>query len=121
MTPIVHRVLATLIALHVLAAAGTAAQSAPGGAPAAAPRPGTKDGPIVVRVLSAGECVNTPPTIELVKATAAELGLAVDVTRVIIATPGEARQHRFFGSPTVQVDGLDIEPKLRGSTNYTLS
>jgi hypothetical protein len=37
-----------------------------------------------------------------------------------IATEAEAVQHRFFGSPTIQIRGVDIDPEMRGFDDYGL-
>ena len=37
-----------------------------------------------------------------------------------IATEAEAMKHRFLGSPTIQILGLDIDPEVRGFDDYGL-
>ncbi len=44
-----------------------------------------------------------------------DLGLANKVLEVIITTPKMAESFRFLGSPTVLVNGLDVEPSARNS------
>ena len=55
-------------------------------------------------------CPNHAPTVVRVTQMAAEMGLTVSVTEVQITTPEEAQQRRFLGSPTVLVNGVDIDP-----------
>ncbi|RMF77913.1 MAG: hypothetical protein D6744_10750, partial [Planctomycetota bacterium] len=43
------------------------------------------------------------------------------VEEVEIATPDDVQRLRFLGSPTVQVDGVDIEPAARSRTDYVMS
>jgi hypothetical protein len=110
----------------VLAVSGFAHGAQSSGAAPNAPGPVPGDtaiaaDTIVVRVVSSAECVNTPPTMKMIEVAARELNLRVEVTRQIARTMEEAIQYRFFGSPTVQVDGLDLEEERRTSTNYTLS
>lgn len=38
-----------------------------------------------------------------------------------ITTEAEAVRHRFLGSPTIQIGGLDIDPEARGFDDYGLS
>jgi hypothetical protein len=38
-----------------------------------------------------------------------------------VRTEEEARRERFLGSPTVQVNGRDIEPQARGRKDFTFS
>ena len=44
-----------------------------------------------------------------------DLGLAHKVLEVIITNPKMAESFRFIGSPTVLVDGVDVEPSARNS------
>jgi hypothetical protein len=69
---------------------------------------------IKVRVLHTQGCANTAPTIALIEAVAAELALGLELSDLAISTPEQARAHNFYGSPTVQVNGQDIEVAVRG-------
>ena len=66
-------------------------------------------------------CPHHIPTVERVKQIVAEMGLTIPVTEVQITTPEEAQQRRFLGSPTVLVDGVDIDPDARQRASYGLS
>ena len=44
-----------------------------------------------------------------------DLGLAHKVLEVIITNPKMAESFRFLGSPTVLVNGMDVEPSARNS------
>ncbi len=74
-----------------------------------------------VTVVSLQGCEATPQTIALVKETAREMGLAIDFEHVVVRTAAEANEHRHIGSPTVQIDGLDIEPQARGITRFGIT
>lgn len=74
-----------------------------------------------VEILSMNGCEATPTTIALVRQVAAELGLAIDLTHTVIATPEEAAGHRFIGSPSVRVNGLDIEPAARDTLHFGMT
>ncbi len=67
-----------------------------------------------IEVLSFAGCPNGKPALELVRRTLRELGLKAEVRFVLVADAAEAEQRRFLGSPTVQVEGRDIEPGRRG-------
>lgn len=73
---------------------------------------------IEVRVLSTEGCVNAPPTIERIQRVARELGADLKLETAIVSERGEAEANRFFGSPTVQVNGLDLDRDMRGKTSY---
>jgi copper chaperone CopZ len=65
-------------------------------------------------------CPNHPPVVETAKRIVAEYGLDAEVEEVEVAS-AEAERHRFLGSPTVQVDGVDIEPAARERTDFAMS
>ncbi len=74
-----------------------------------------------VKVISLEECGGTLATIELVKKTAGEMGIPIDFEHVIVHTQEDARLHRLIGSPTVQINGVDIEPEVRVLQRYSLT
>ena len=75
---------------------------------------------ILVRVLYTLGCPNLTPTINLIEKVGRELGIAVTTNRVLISSPDQAAELRCLGSPTVQINGIDIEPAARGSINFGL-
>lgn len=76
---------------------------------------------IQVKVVSLAGCTATPPTIDRITEIAEELGLQIDLERVIVRTDEEAVRHRHIGSPTVQVNGLDIDPAARKTTDFGIT
>ena len=66
-------------------------------------------------------CPQVAPTLSLANEVLSELGLLVEVQQVEVRTPDDAERLRFLGSPSVRVDGKDIEPDAEGRTEYTLS
>lgn len=78
-------------------------------------------GMIKAKVLSVRDCPATSATISLVETVAKELGIDIALTKVVINTLDEANEHRFIGSPTVQLDGIDIEPSMRFVTQFGLT
>jgi len=80
-----------------------------------------KGGNIRVRILCSEGCANTPPTVELVKNVAQDLNISVNIEMVTVGTQEQARELRFLGSPTVHIDGLDIEPSARDSVAFGLT
>ncbi len=71
-----------------------------------------------VQVVYTEGCANTPPTIRRIHEVAAELGIPIELTQVLVRTEEEAEEHRFLGSPTVLVNGLDLDPAMRGQTAF---
>ena len=74
-----------------------------------------------VKVVSIEGCDGASETVKLVKETAVEMGLSIDFEHVVIQSREEARMHRHIGSPTVQIDGLDIEPEARVLQSFGLT
>ena len=73
---------------------------------------------IEIRILSTEGCANTPPTISRIEEIAKELAVPIRIENVLITTEEEASRNRFFGSPTVQINGVDLDPEKRESTAY---
>jgi hypothetical protein len=64
----------------------------------------------VIEVLSVEHCPNFPAALALVQRVAAELGLDLQVRTTMIGDQAAAEGTRFPGSPTVRVDGRDVDP-----------
>ncbi len=64
----------------------------------------------VVEVLYVQDCPHYPATLALVQRVLAELGIEAEVRSTLIGDQAAAEQARFAGSPTVRVDGRDVEP-----------
>lgn len=71
-----------------------------------------------VTVLRDEDCGS--PAITRIKDLAAKLGLEVQVVEVLVTTQKQAEERRYLGSPTVQIKGLDIDPKARARTSFGL-
>ena len=66
-----------------------------------------------VKVLSMKGCQATPQTIKLVESVAKEMNINIKLTEIVIKTPEQAQKNRFLGSPTVRINGVDIDPTSR--------
>jgi hypothetical protein len=73
-----------------------------------------------VKVLYFDGCPNHRPTVELVREVALEMGIDADIQEVEVKGVEEAIQLRFLGSPTVQVNGEDID-RVRSDAGYGMS
>ena len=74
-----------------------------------------------VEVLYFDGCPNHAPTVRLVRSVAEELSLNVEVEEVRVRHVEDAVQLRFLGSPSVRVDGIDIEPSARDKDVYAFA
>ena len=66
-------------------------------------------------------CPNYASTLEIARDVVRDLGADAVVREVEVKSADDASRLRFFGSPTVQVDGEDIDPGVRGRTDYSFS
>lgn len=66
-------------------------------------------------------CPNHLPTTELVRDVVQSLGLEASIREVEVRDAGEAARQRFFGSPTIQVNGQDVDPEVRSRVDYSFS
>jgi hypothetical protein len=75
---------------------------------------------VVIEVLYVEHCPNFPAALALVQRVAAKLGLDVQVRTTMIGDQAAAERARFPGSPTVRVDGRDVDPDGELVGEYTL-
>ena len=66
-------------------------------------------------------CPHFPPTLAQVREVLDELAIDAEISVIEVRTGSDARHHRFLGSPTVRVDGADIEPAARSRCDYGLA
>ena len=74
-----------------------------------------------VEVLTFEGCPNADAAFALVQRVAAELGVETELARVDVPDQEAAARLRFLGSPTIRVDGRDVEPAADERTDYVLS
>ena len=75
----------------------------------------------VVDLLYFEGCPNQEATRELIERIAVEEKLDPEVRLVAVTSVEEAQQLRFLGSPTVRVNGHDIEPGAEQRRGFTLA
>lgn len=78
-------------------------------------RPGHRP---VIEVLYVQDCPHYPATLALVERLRAELGIDAELRPSLILDQTAAEQAGFPGSPTVRVDGRDVEPGSELVTEY---
>jgi hypothetical protein len=74
-----------------------------------------------VEILYFDGCPNYAHARELVQTAAEELELDVQIELVEVDDPGRAAELRFLGSPTVRVNGHDVEPGADEREEFTFS
>ena len=75
----------------------------------------------LVEVLTFEGCPHAEPALELVKRVIADSGVGATVRRVDVPDAEAAAAERFLGSPTIRVNGRDIEPGVGERDQYVLS
>lgn len=76
---------------------------------------------VQVDVLYFDGCPNHEPTVELAQRVVSDLGVEAEVNEISVASAEDAETHRFLGSPSVRVNGRDIEPGADARSSYALS
>jgi hypothetical protein len=69
-----------------------------------------------VEVFYIGGCPNHKPAVERVKKVLKQERAAVELIEIEIHDETEAKKMEFFGSPTIRVNGLDVDPKSGART-----
>jgi len=49
------------------------------------------------------------------------MDLSIEIERIVLQTDEDAQRHKFIGSPTVRIFGLDVIPDARLATQYGLT
>ena len=65
-------------------------------------------------------CPNVTATLERLKGILAEIGLNAPIILTKVADREMAQLAGFLGSPTIRINGVDIEPSARSSKDYGL-
>jgi hypothetical protein len=74
-----------------------------------------------VEILYFEGCPNHEPARMLVERLARQLRIEPEIRLVKVADPDAAVELRFLGSPTVRVDGVDVEPGAEERRDFALA
>ena len=74
-----------------------------------------------VEILYFEGCPNHEPALALVERVATALGVEPEIELVEVPDAESAAHRRFLGSPTVRVDGRDVEPGAEERRDYAFS
>ncbi len=67
-----------------------------------------------ISVLAFDGCPNAEPAIKLAHEAVRQTGVDAEIRRVEVQDEPEAVRHGFLGSPSIQIDGVDIETSRHG-------
>jgi hypothetical protein len=74
----------------------------------------------VIEVLYVQGCPNYRDALALVERVVDQLDIKAEIRSISIADQAAAEQARFPGSPTIRVDGRDVEPGSDPATEITV-
>ncbi len=74
-----------------------------------------------IEVLYFEGCPNHVLAMEMIRAILNSLGRHDEIHQVEVHTQAEAEAMRFVGSPSIRIDGSDIEPWARTAKSFGLS
>ena len=66
-------------------------------------------------------CPNHESAVALVREVLGELGLSTEIREIEVSSAEDAERLRFLGSPSIRVNGSDIEPGADERTEFSLS
>jgi len=69
------------------------------------------NGSVRVEVLAREDCPNREMALIVVERVVDETGIPVEIEVVEVEDDDDAEEHRVLGSPTVLVDGRDVDPE----------
>jgi hypothetical protein len=70
-----------------------------------------------IEVLYFDGCPNYLPATERVRAVVRQEGVSAEVSEIEVKDLSQAKALAFPGSPTIRINGLDIDPALGGSVD----
>ena len=73
-----------------------------------------------VEVLYFKGCPNLHQVVDNVLTAVREQGIMISLGQIEVHTPEEAKEMAFLGSPSVRVNGLDVEPGAREADGFGL-
>ena len=73
-----------------------------------------------IELLAFDDCPNRVTALERLRAALDAEQVAAEVATVDVADPALAQELRFLGSPSVRINGVDIEPSARSAVEFGL-
>jgi hypothetical protein len=73
---------------------------------------------ILIEVLFAPGCGSRDDTLLMINKLTQAQGMKVDLTETTICSMPEAKTAKFLGSPSIRINGKDIEPESIKKVNY---
>ncbi len=74
-----------------------------------------------IEVLYVMDCPSHPAAIKLVKRVLAAEGVEAEIHEVLVKDEAMARELGFCGSPTIRINGRDVEGESQNAQSFALS
>ncbi len=71
-----------------------------------------------IELLYLDGCPNVVATVDRLTAALKESGFSLTISKISVKDEEAAEELRFLGSPSVRINGLDIEPSARQRTSF---
>jgi len=71
-----------------------------------------------IEILVAPGCASRQQTEDQVATLLAESAITATTELIVVVDPKQAASIRFLGSPSVRVNGIDVEPEARNRKEY---
>jgi hypothetical protein len=71
-----------------------------------------------IEVLSFDGCPNRDIALERLRAALAAERMTAELTEILVTDPVAAKSLRFLGSPTIRVNGIDVEVSARALDQF---
>lgn len=75
----------------------------------------------MIQILYFEGCPHRDATVALARNVLSELGISEEIEEVEVRDDEDARRLRFLGSPTLRVNGVDIEPDMAYRTHFAFA
>jgi hypothetical protein len=72
----------------------------------------------LIEILYFDGCPNHPAAVELLERVGRDLAVKLELRQIEVPDAEAARRQRFLGSPTIRVNGRDVEPGAEQRTDY---
>lgn len=76
---------------------------------------------MLIEVLFVRDCPNHEPTLRLIDDVGRHLGLQVQIREIEVKDVADAERLSFLGSPSVRIDGRDIEEPVDHARPFSMS
>ena len=73
---------------------------------------------LIIDFLYYDDCPHYPEALDILKEVLSEEHIETDVNMIRVANVNEAERLKFVGSPTIRINGEDVEPEIEKHRDY---